>query len=128
MILKIMNKNKFMNTKESFADDAASSGHADIQDRAFTIVELVVVLATVGLLAVMVLPALASTKPNSTLFQCMNNMKQLAVAWTMYADDSSDRLVNLNTYAKDQNGNSAPIATASQGVPWRTARYCHFDP
>jgi len=88
-----------MNTKENSADDAARSVRAGVQNRAaFTLVELLAVLATVALLAVLMLPALAATKSNSKLFLCMNNLKQLALAWTMYADDNNDMLVGLSTY------------------------------
>jgi prepilin-type processing-associated H-X9-DG protein len=94
-----MSHGKFMNPKEKSAEAAARSVRAGVQHRAaFTLVELLVVLATVALLAAMVLPALAATKSNSKLFLCMNNLKQLALAWTMYADDNNDMLVGLNTY------------------------------
>jgi prepilin-type N-terminal cleavage/methylation domain-containing protein len=89
------------------------------RDRAgFTIVELIVVLAMIGLVAATLLPALASSKPNSQLFQCMNNLKQLQRAWLMYADDNADRLVNLSTYATDTSGNMLTIT--STDAPWRT--------
>jgi prepilin-type N-terminal cleavage/methylation domain-containing protein/prepilin-type processing-associated H-X9-DG protein len=58
----------------------------------FTLIELFVVLATVAVLAAMLLPVLASTKPDSQAFQCMNNHKQLILAWQMYAADNSDLL------------------------------------
>lgn len=81
---------------------------------AFTLIELAVVLAMLGVITIMVLPALAGTKATSKSFQCMNNMKQLAMAWTMYADANSERLVNLSTYPN--NGS----ATLAGNVPWRT--------
>jgi prepilin-type N-terminal cleavage/methylation domain-containing protein/prepilin-type processing-associated H-X9-DG protein len=84
---------------------------------AFTLTELMVVVATVGILAAVVLPALAGTKTDSKTFQCMNNLKQLATAWQLYADESNDRLVNLSTYESDS---SFPLnANDRQGIPWR---------
>lgn len=98
-----------MNTKEKSADSAARPVRAGVQHRAaFNLVELLVVLATVALLAAMVLPVLAATKSNSKLFLCMNNLKQLALAWTMYADDNNDMLVGLNT---------VPLSS----INWRTS-------
>ena len=47
----------------------------------------------VGLLAAMLAPTLARTKPNSKSFQCQNNLRQLAFAWKMYADDNNGGLV-----------------------------------
>ena len=63
--------------------------------RAFTLTELLVVLATLAILAVVLLPALGSTQPGSAkVFQCLNNLRQMAVAWTLYSEDNHDRLVN----------------------------------
>src|ERR1035441_9445604 len=59
----------------------------------FTLVELVVVVAMVGLLASMLAPTMARTKPNSASFQCLNNLRQLAFAWKMYAEDNNGGLV-----------------------------------
>ncbi len=58
----------------------------------FTFVELLVVLATVAILAVLLLPAIAGTKPNSQAFQCMENQRQLMLGWQMYAADNTDLL------------------------------------
>jgi len=60
---------------------------------AFTLLELLVVLAVIGLLSATLLPALAKARPNSLAFQCLNNNRQLCVAWRMYADDSHDLIV-----------------------------------
>ena len=59
----------------------------------FTLVELVVVVAMVGLLAAMLAPTMARTKPSSASFQCQNNLRQLAFGWKMYADDNYGNLV-----------------------------------
>ena len=58
----------------------------------FTFIELLVVLATVAILAVLLLPAIAGTKPNSQAFQCLENQRQLILGWQMYAADNSDLL------------------------------------
>ena len=58
----------------------------------FTFIELLVVLATVAILAVLLLPAIAGTKPNSQAFQCMENQRQLTLGWQMYAADNTDLL------------------------------------
>jgi prepilin-type N-terminal cleavage/methylation domain-containing protein len=64
---------------------------------AFTLLELLVVLALASILAATLLPALAKSQPNSLALQCLNNNRQLCRAWRMYADDSRDRIV----YAAD---------------------------
>jgi prepilin-type N-terminal cleavage/methylation domain-containing protein/prepilin-type processing-associated H-X9-DG protein len=58
----------------------------------FTLIELLVVITTVAVLAAMLLPALAGTRPDSQAFQCMNNQKQIILAWRMYAEDNNDLL------------------------------------
>jgi prepilin-type processing-associated H-X9-DG protein len=62
--------------------------------RAFTLVELVVVIALLAFLAVVLVPASAHTRPDSQAFLCRNNLRQLANAWQMYAQDNSDKLVS----------------------------------
>jgi len=68
----------------------------DRDRRAFTLTELLVVLVTLAILTTLLLPALASsTQPGSAKsFQCLDNLRQMAAAWTLYAEDNHDRLVN----------------------------------
>jgi prepilin-type processing-associated H-X9-DG protein len=61
---------------------------------AFTLVELLVVLATIALLAAVLLPALAGTKPDGQAFQCLNNTRRLTLCWTMYASENSDKFMD----------------------------------
>jgi prepilin-type N-terminal cleavage/methylation domain-containing protein len=61
--------------------------------RAFTLIELLVVIAIIGILASLLLPALEKGKLKAQGLHCMNNHRQLALAWQMYTDDNNDTLL-----------------------------------
>lgn len=72
---------------------------------AFTFIELLVIIGVLGLLISTFLPALAKSRPASKAFQCLNNNRQLCLAWRMYADDNHDQMV----YSSDDgSGNANP--------------------
>lgn len=60
--------------------------------RAFTLIELLVVIAIIAILAGLLLPSLVGARKKTQGIQCMNNHRQLALAWRLYTDDNVDRL------------------------------------
>ncbi len=53
---------------------------------AFTLIELLMIVAVVGILASLLLPALVMAKMKAQGAYCLNNMKQMGLAWSMYSN------------------------------------------
>jgi len=81
--------------------------------RGFTLIELLVVIAIIALLMAILMPALNRARELGRRTVCMGNLKQLALAWVMYADENRGDLVNGLAGADD--GGSPPIITGWVG-------------
>ena len=107
---------------------------ADRSQSAFTFIELLVVIGTVAVLAIMLLPALAGESEQSKNIQCANNLKQLGLCLTMYTDGYNDYYppaTDANTHdiywppllrAYTKQGTNTFVDTcpeaAAQGIMW----------
>jgi prepilin-type N-terminal cleavage/methylation domain-containing protein/prepilin-type processing-associated H-X9-DG protein len=76
----------------------------DNKNREFTLIELLVAIAIIAILAAILLPALSRAKDTAKSVACVNNLKQLTVAWHLYAGDNNDFLVPNNNIAASSDG------------------------
>ncbi|MBP7050786.1 MAG: type II secretion system protein [Phycisphaerae bacterium] len=75
----------------------------------FTLIELLVVIAVIAILMSILMPALSRAREQGKRGICLSNLKNLTIAWIMYADDNDDKLVN---------GDSGEYGITANGPYW----------
>jgi prepilin-type N-terminal cleavage/methylation domain-containing protein/prepilin-type processing-associated H-X9-DG protein len=84
--------------------------------KGFTLIELLVVIAIIAILLAILMPALNRVKEQGKRATCLNNLRQLTLAWIMYADQNDDNLVNGDTGEYSIHPNETPWVLAD----WRS--------
>ena len=100
-----------------------------MKKQGFTLIELLVVIAIIGVLAALIIPAIASTRERAHAAACMNNMKQLAAAAFMYADEHDEIIpdvTELSSYLDDEDVFICPRDTRS-GLGVTKPSYTAFE-
>ena len=87
------------------------------KQRGFTLIELLVVIAIIALLLALLMPALEKARELGRRAVCLGNLKDLALAWVIYADDNEGKIVNGET-ADVPRTTTSSAGVVYQEIPW----------
>ena len=73
---------------------AGQKGRTAMEKRAFTLVELLVVIAIIAILLAILIPALGLAYDQAAALRCVNNLRQMSIAWLAYVTDNDGKIVN----------------------------------
>ena len=89
--------------------------------RAFTLIELLVVVAIIAILAALLLPALSRAQARARAVYCLGNLKQLQLAWIMYANENRE-FIPGNDWQAEAGANGTPRGNANWVTGWLDPR------
>ncbi len=105
LVASLCNENKGRQMSEQQQNTARKIGPGG-----FTLIELLVVISIISMLMSIMLPGLSRARELGKRVVCLNNLRQLTLAWYFYANDNDDRLCSPDTYWNDTPGSSYWVA------------------
>jgi len=88
------------------------------KQRGFTLIELLVVIAIIALLLALLMPALERARAHARRAVCTANLRDLVIAWVIYADDNDGKLVNGQPNDNPRQTGGPPPARVYVEIPW----------
>jgi len=82
-----------------------------MRKKGFTLIELLVVIAIIAVLMGILMPSLQRAREQGKRAACLNSLRQLGLAWIMYADENDDKIVNGEAFANGDG--TAPMGTGA---------------
>ncbi|HXE56154.1 MAG TPA: prepilin-type N-terminal cleavage/methylation domain-containing protein [Tepidisphaeraceae bacterium] len=89
--------------------------HVSTRRKGFTLVELLVVIGIIALLISILLPALNKAREDAKRIRCLNNVRQLTMAWIMYADANKGHFCSSDTQTIPPGTGPANLGTPATG-------------
>ena len=78
-----------------------------LSEKAFTLIELLAVIGIIAILAALLLPVLSNAKAKATGIACLSNLRQIQIAWILYAEEND----GLVTAAEDDRSSKNQVGS-----------------
>ncbi|OHB64126.1 MAG: hypothetical protein A2Y76_08225 [Planctomycetes bacterium RBG_13_60_9] len=96
-----------------------------MKSKGFTLIELLVVIAIIAILMAILMPSLQRAREQGQRAACLNNLKQLNLAWIAYADDNDDKIVNGEAEFGTAGITTTPTISRHPREKWWVGTDCH---